>query len=124
MQDIETYIQKSKEERTFHIDLSSLCIERGGISTYSKALMAHVLDTTIPSGHKILVCHACNNPKCSSPKHLYFGTPKENVRDSIDAGTFKSAWQNRIDKYGYDLTMKMLKEQHNKGDGAGRDEDL
>lgn len=31
--------------------------------------------------------HKCNNPACCNPTHLYWGTQKENIRDSIIAGT-------------------------------------
>lgn len=78
---IEEYIIQSKVERQKHINLIEPCIERGGpqkggLSSYCKGLVAHLLDTTIPSGHKIHVCHACNNEKCSNPKHLYWGRHK------------------------------------------------
>ncbi|NBR61182.1 MAG: hypothetical protein EBT86_05960 [Actinobacteria bacterium] len=56
---------------------------RGGNSTYSKALLAEHTGTTIPKGYMILVCHACNNAKCSNPKHLYWGTPSENRMDRV-----------------------------------------
>ena len=61
--------------------------------------MAHLLDTTIPSGHMIHVCHACNNEKCSNPKHLYWGTAKENRQDLIENGG-KTIWNLMIEKYG------------------------
>lgn len=83
---IEDYILKSKTERQLHLKLDELCIERGGKSTFLKGLLAHILDTTIPSGFKILLCHACHNDKCSNPNHLYWGTPKENRQDAMDCG--------------------------------------
>ena len=30
---------------------------------------------------KPLICHHCDNPKCCNPKHLYAGTPKDNMQD-------------------------------------------
>ena len=85
---IEEYITQSKTERQKHIDLTDPCVERGGpqkggLSSYCKGLMAHLLDTTIPSGHKIHVCHACHNSACSNPNHLYWGTPSENKMDGV-----------------------------------------
>jgi hypothetical protein len=99
---IEDYITQSKEQRQQHIDLTDSCIERGGplnggLSSYCKGLMAHLLNTTIPSGHKIHVCHACNNERCSNPKHLYWGTAQENRLDQKK----DTVWERTVKKYGY-----------------------
>lgn len=104
MQLIETYITLPKPDRQSHIDLIDPCIERGGpqnggLSSYCKGLMAHLLNTSIPSGHKIHICHACNNAKCSNPKHLYRGTAQEN---RLDQGAGNSPWERMIAKYGID----------------------
>ena len=101
---IEEYITKPKSERQTHLDLNEPCLERGGpqkggLSSYCKGLMAHLLDTTIPSGHKIHVCHACSNDKCSNPKHLYWGTASENAVDRVQNGD-KTIWDRTVEKYG------------------------
>ena len=69
---------KTKLERQEHLDLSETCIERGGNSTNHKGVLAQYLNTNIPYGIYFPLCHACHNGKCSNPKHLYWGTPKEN----------------------------------------------
>lgn len=108
MIDIIDYIKLSKEDRQKHLELDQACIERGGpqkggLSAYCKGLLAHILDTSIPTGHKIYVCHACNNEKCSNPTHLYWGTAKENWQDAKDCGATKgSIWANVVEKYGYE----------------------
>jgi hypothetical protein len=113
---IEEYIKQSKDERQSHLNLSDPCIERGGpdkggLSSYCKGLMAHILDTSIPSGHKIHICHACNNARCSNPKHLYWGTAQENSKDRMaNGGT--SIWENMVNKYGLEEAKKL----NSKGD--------
>lgn len=31
-------------------------------------------------------CHSCNNPQCVNPRHLRWGTTKDNVQDAVKAG--------------------------------------
>lgn len=77
-----------KLSRQFHLKLNESCVERGGCSTHFKGVLAEYLQTTIPHGRndKVFLCHACHNDKCSNPKHLYWGTPSENVHDAIKNG--------------------------------------
>ena len=78
---VEEWIFETRETRTVHIDMSEPCIERGAGSYYFKGLLAHLLDTTVPTGHKIHLCHACNNGACGNPNHMYWGTAQENRQD-------------------------------------------
>jgi len=86
-EDIGEYIKKTREERQSHLDLNENCIEIGGhSSTCFKGLLAYHLQTTIPTRNKIVLCHACNNQKCSNVKHLYWGTYRDNYDDYIATG--------------------------------------
>jgi hypothetical protein len=38
----------------------------------------------IPDG--MCVCHACHNPRCVKPEHLYLGTQSDNVADMKASG--------------------------------------
>ena len=126
MQSIDEYITLPKEERQTHLDLNEPCIERGGpkkggLSSYCKGLLAHILNTTIPSGNKIHVCHACNNENCSNPKHLYWGTAKENiVEDGALFGTWQPLWDKIVAKYGYEEACRLnSRAQQGNRNGAG-----
>lgn len=106
MEQIETYILRTKEERQKHLKLDEACIERGGNSSYCKGLLAHIHDTSIPSGKKIHVCHACHNAKCSNPWHLYWGTASENRLDANENGA-PNIWERMVAKYGLEEATKM-----------------
>ena len=105
---VEEYILQTKELRQQHLQLDEPCLERGGMSSYFKGLLAHILGTTIHDGKRILVCHACHNAKCSNPNHLYWGTPTENVNDTYSNGR-KSIWESMVDKYGEETARDMQK---------------
>ena len=98
---VEDWIKNSdRAERTKHLDLSQPCIERGGNSTVHRGVLAQYLNTNFPN--KINLCHGCHNDKCSNPLHLYWGTYKENLKDSRDNGTYKTVWESMVSKYGYE----------------------
>ena len=100
MINVEDWIAESIEVRTSHLDMCESCIERGGNSTVHRGVLAQYLDTNIPD--KIDLCHYCGNGHCSNPKHLYWGTRKENTEDSKRHGTWKSGWQKLVEKLGED----------------------
>ena len=39
-----------------------------------------------PIAKGLYICHRCNNPNCSNPAHLYAGTQKQNMADSVLIG--------------------------------------
>lgn len=121
---IEDYILKPLAERQFHLRLGEPCIERGvaagkGTSTFCKGLLAHIHDTTIPTGMKVHVCHACNNQICSNPNHLYWGTARENRLDQKVVGSL-SIWERTVQKHGLEQALINLKKSSSKGGKANR----
>lgn len=117
---ITEYIKKDRDERRSHLELSEPCCERGGNSTVHKGVLAQYLTTTIPSG-RILLCHACNNGNCSNPKHLYWGTDKDNLQDAKECGTYKTIWERAVEKYGLEGAIEMnRKNGHQTGNTRGK----
>lgn len=114
MKNVDEYITLSKTERQSHLKLNEQCIERGSSNSFIfKGLLAHFLDTTIPSGKMIQLCHACHNGACCNPSHLYWGTPKENKQDETDNGG-KTIWQKMVDKHGLEEARAMQARKSNK----------
>lgn len=73
---------RSIAERQSHLALGESCIEIGGGSKDFRGLLAHHLKTHIMTrADNANLCHACHNPKCSNPNHLYWGTIRENSLD-------------------------------------------
>lgn len=104
---VEEWISVERKERTDHTDLTEPCLERGGNSTVHRGVLAQFLGTDLPKTNKINLCHLCGNEKCSNPKHLYWGTVKENIEDSKDHGTWKSPWDSLVERYGLEEACEM-----------------
>lgn len=104
----EYYMRLPKEERQKHLNMASACQERGGNSTTHRGVLAQYLDTAIPMGRVAVLAHACNNGDCSNPQHLYWATDRENiVEDGKEFGTWKSAWDRKVDKHGYEEACRL-----------------
>ena len=128
MKIIKEYMLLSRDSRMEHIDLSIDCLERGGNSTNHRGVLAQFLNTEIPMGWSAVLCHRCNNDKCSNPQHLYWGTSYENnCIDGLEFGTWKPGNKYLEEKYGSASAvsehMKKIrtKESCAKGGRAGKD---
>lgn len=109
--DIKAYVDSNTlSQRKAHIDNTSACIpaktirkhkdrEAGSIplshmTSMSKAKenLKAFLGLSGNTNRNIHTCHTCNNDSknntfvCSNPKHLYFGTPIENIDDQGNIG--------------------------------------
>lgn len=60
----------------------------GGKKQYAHRVAYSEYKGNIPDGYE--VCHKCDTPACCNPDHLFIGSHKENMRDSVEKGR---AWQ-------------------------------
>lgn len=61
----------------------------GYISHRRRRLLTHRVSWEMHNGPippKTEVCHACDNPRCNNPAHLFLGSHRANMRDMTDKG--------------------------------------
>ena len=107
---IEEYLNENISTRQAHLKLEEDCLERGGNSAVHRGVLAEYLNGNIYSKPADL-CHACNNPKCSNPRHLYWGSRSENVKDSVRAGTWVNPYQTKVNELGEIGAKKFFSEK-------------
>lgn len=122
MPDIQTYMQKTKDERQKHINLSSACIQPykrwfNGRKYASKDLLNLLsVDNFCFTKENIHIAHCCKNDShsdkpCINPHHLYLATPSENYYD-IDkkkrkgrsSAGGKATWESTKNNHNFDKT--------------------
>jgi hypothetical protein len=69
---------------------------------------------------KIHLCHACNDHSCSNPKHLYWGTAKENFEDTRNNGKWQDQTTRLKNKIGEEAFTELRRKAGAKGGAAPR----
>ena len=94
----------------------------GGIVEVHRAMLQHLYGPLPPW---LYACHKCNVPSCINPDHLYLGTPKDNVRDCIEAGRFKPVVQPKgIDHPRARLTesdVRLIRDIYSQGNSTQKE---
>jgi hypothetical protein len=85
-----------------------------GRSHNATRLLWSLVHGDIPQG--FLICHHCDNPSCMNLRHLYLGTPADNMRDRTARGRTKGPKGER--NHSAKLTeddVRLMRQMRNKG---------
>lgn len=74
-----------------------------------RQMPAHRLSYELTNGSmpaELYACHACDNPGCVNPSHIFPGTPKDNMQDKVAKGRHVSGNSLKTHcKYGHELSV-------------------
>lgn len=75
----------------------------GRVSLGGRDLLAHRVAYVLTYGdvpRGTMICHACDNPSCCNPTHLWAGTQGDNVRDCVAKGRNSNGEPLRGEEHG------------------------
>ncbi len=81
----------------------------GGITVNKKTLRSSrwIFEQVIgPIPKGMLICHTCDNPSCVNPRHLFFGTSKDNMLDALKKGRLKTGPRKTHCIRGHEMNEK------------------
>lgn len=58
---------------------------------YLHRIVAHIFHGLDLNNQKQLACHNCHNNTCFNPEHIYVGSAKDNIQDSVKIKTQRNA---------------------------------
>ena len=73
----------------------------GVVHVDGKRTLAHRQSAIVHHGHPPeghFACHSCGNKKCINPRHVYWGTRKNNYDDAIEIGEMAHSEENGMAK--------------------------
>jgi NTP pyrophosphatase (non-canonical NTP hydrolase) len=68
-----------------------------------------------PPTDKHVACHACGNPICVNPKHLYWGTAHDNAADKIKHGNQTSGTKHPDSKFTW-AQIEVIRNRYQRGE--------